>query len=448
MSGGVRRAIGIVRVSDRKGREGDSFVSPEDQRDRMRVACERDGLDLIATRDEIDVSGGDPLEKRHGLREAVEAVEAGEAEIVMVGYFDRLVRSLRVQDEVVTRVEAAGGRVVALDFGEVSGRTAAQWLSGTMIGAVSEYYRRSVKERSGEAQQRAINRGVPPWPNVPPGYRRRLDGVLEPDPGTRDAVVEAFRLRSEGRPVAEVRDHLASRGVPRSFHGVTSMLRSRVYRGELHFGEYVPNLGAHEPLVDAGLWDAVQGVSVPRGPKPKSDRLLARQGVLRCGTCGARMVVGTSNRSSYWIYRCPPTGDCGRRVTIAAELVEAIVVDETRRALEGQTGRASVERDARESEAQADRAQADLDAAIRAFAGVEGEEAAVQRIAELREARDEARERAERLGRRREAVVVDASADWERLSLEARRALIRAVVAEVRVLPGRGAGRVVVELVE
>jgi len=28
---------------------------------------------------------------------------------------------------------------------------------------------------------------------------------------------------------------------------------------------------------------------VPRGPKPKSDRLLARLGVLRCGSCGSRL---------------------------------------------------------------------------------------------------------------------------------------------------------------
>jgi hypothetical protein len=43
----TRRAIGIVRVSQKKGRDGESFVSPEDQRDRIRAACERDGLRLV-----------------------------------------------------------------------------------------------------------------------------------------------------------------------------------------------------------------------------------------------------------------------------------------------------------------------------------------------------------------------------------------------------------------
>src|SRR4051794_25943828 len=136
---GPRRAIGIVRVSQVNGREGE--FSPSEQRDRIVAACERDGITLLETVDERDVSGGTPLAKRDGLRGAVEAIEAQAADVLVVAYFDRLVRSLSVQDEVVSRVEAAGGRVLALDFGEVTNSSAAQWLSGTMIGAVSEYYR-------------------------------------------------------------------------------------------------------------------------------------------------------------------------------------------------------------------------------------------------------------------------------------------------------------------
>lgn len=53
-----RKAIGIVRVSQVGGREGESFASPAEQRERIRAACERDGLELIRTIDELDVSGG------------------------------------------------------------------------------------------------------------------------------------------------------------------------------------------------------------------------------------------------------------------------------------------------------------------------------------------------------------------------------------------------------
>jgi DNA invertase Pin-like site-specific DNA recombinase len=76
----MQRAIGIVRVSQTKGREGESFASPAEQRERIEAACDRDGLRLLRVYDELDVSGGTPLAQRTGLRSAVEAIEAGEAD--------------------------------------------------------------------------------------------------------------------------------------------------------------------------------------------------------------------------------------------------------------------------------------------------------------------------------------------------------------------------------
>lgn len=441
-----RRAIGIVRVSERKGREGDSFASPKDQRDRIASACERDGIQLLEVLEEIDVSGGVPLDERRGLGPAVHAVEDGQADVVVVAYFDRLVRSLRVQDEVVSRIEAAGGRVLAVDFGEITGDTAAQWLSGTMIGAVSEYYRRSVKERSGEAQAAAVRRGVLPWPKIPPGYRRGPSGALEPDPATRETVVEAFRLRASGATLKEVRAYLAGKGVGRSYHGTQALLSSRVVLGEIHFGALV-NLEAHEPIVDRDLWNQVQWVKVPRGRRAKSVRLLARLGVLRCGTCNSRMVVGTGYNGRYNHYRCPPVGDCPRRVTIGAEIAERVIVEAVRRELADVEGRASAEQHARRAEQQAAQAQADLDAALRAFGGLEDEPAARDRLAELAQTRDRAFEELDRLGGTHTALTVNTVADWDRLTIDEQRALIRAVVDRATVSPGgRGADRISIEL--
>jgi site-specific DNA recombinase len=114
----MRRAIGIVRVSQTKSREGESFASPIEQRERIEAACERDGdLELVEVLQELDVSGGTPLEQRTGLRSAVEAIEQGKASVVVAAYFDRLVRSLTVQAELIERVEKAGGKVLAVDVG-------------------------------------------------------------------------------------------------------------------------------------------------------------------------------------------------------------------------------------------------------------------------------------------------------------------------------------------
>src|SRR6202011_459614 len=101
----------------------------------------------------------------------------------------------------------------AVDVGRVTGDTAGQWLSGTMMGAVSEYYRRSIRERSGDAERRAIERGVPPWADVTPGYRRRADRSFEPDPTTAPAVHRAFEMRARGQRIADVRAYLADHGI-------------------------------------------------------------------------------------------------------------------------------------------------------------------------------------------------------------------------------------------
>lgn len=453
----VRRAVGIVRVSQVNGREGDSFASPGEQRDRIRAACERDELELLDVIDELDVSGGTPLDRRDGLRRAVEAVECGEADVIVAAYFDRLVRSLRVQDELVSRVEAAGGQVLALDTGRVTSGSAGQWLSGTMLGAVAEYTRRTAAERSAEAQARAVTRGVLPYPNIPPGYVRAdtdhtddhdrgiVKGQLVPDPQTAPVVVEAFAMRAAGATVKAVRAHLADHGINRSAHGTQALLASRVMLGEIHFGDLV-NPTAHQAIVDATVWRAVQRVKVTRGRQPKSDRLLARLGVLRCASCDARMVVGTANHSGYHLYRCPPNGDCERRVTISATLVETIVTDAVRAAIADAEGRASITANAQQAGHTLELAQADLDAAFRAFAGFEDEAAARDRLAELRQARDAAQERVDRLSGTSASITINAAIDWDRLTLSERRDLVRATVERVTVVPGRGAERVTVEL--
>ena len=88
---------------------------------------------LVETINELDVCGGTAPERRPGLRRAVEAIEAGEAGVIVAAYLDRLVRSLRVQDELISRVERAGGQVLAVDVGRVTNDSAGQWLSGTII---------------------------------------------------------------------------------------------------------------------------------------------------------------------------------------------------------------------------------------------------------------------------------------------------------------------------
>jgi hypothetical protein len=85
-----------VRVSRVGARDGESFVSPSEHAERIRSVAAPDNLELVETIEELDVGGGAALAKRAGLRPTVEMVEAGDAQVVVVAYFDRLVRALTV----------------------------------------------------------------------------------------------------------------------------------------------------------------------------------------------------------------------------------------------------------------------------------------------------------------------------------------------------------------
>jgi DNA invertase Pin-like site-specific DNA recombinase len=78
--------VGVVRVSRVGARSGERFVSPSEQRKHIEAACARDELELVDMVEELDVSGGTPLERRPGLRRAVEMVEAREVDVLVVAY--------------------------------------------------------------------------------------------------------------------------------------------------------------------------------------------------------------------------------------------------------------------------------------------------------------------------------------------------------------------------
>jgi DNA invertase Pin-like site-specific DNA recombinase len=436
-------AVGIIRVSELGGRDDPS--SPKDQRDAIEKACRERKLRLIEAFEELDISGRTPLERRPGLLRAVQMVEAGEAHVIVAAFFDRLVRSLKVQTELLERVEAAGGKVLALDAGEVSNGTAGDFMNAAMRGVFAETQARQAQERSRDAIVRSIRNGVPAAAHDCLGYRREKHQPYQPHPKHWEPAREAWKMRANEAPIEDIRQFLKSHGIKRSHGALGRWFQNRTVLGEIRWGDVV-NLKAHTPLVDLETFNRVQRVSIPRGPTPKSDRLLARLGVLRCATCGARLIVGASNHGKHPTYRCPPNNDCPKRVSIAAGMVEKLVTDAVREHLAGIEGQASAERNVNKAETELERAQEALDGAIRAFTGLETEPAAVERLGELREARDAARERLEQLGGTRTVRIVSVD-DWDDFTLAAKRELIRATVESVTVAPGRGPERVSIQFI-
>src|ERR1700756_3718826 len=199
------RDVVVVRVSEKGDREDEHFHSPEVQVEAARRWARDRGERLVASPiSEIDVSGRVPVSKRPGLLAGIEMIEAGRADQLVVAYFDRLVRSLKVQLEVIERVERAGGEIFALDHGKLTNGTAATRLSTNMMGAVFQYFAEVTGEKVTAAQARAVARGVLPNSRIVPGYLRGEDGVLLVVPELAAVVREVFHPRDRGATIVEL----------------------------------------------------------------------------------------------------------------------------------------------------------------------------------------------------------------------------------------------------
>jgi hypothetical protein len=264
-------------------------------------------------------------------------------------------------------------------------------------------------EKVKAAHERVVARGVLPNSRISPGYVRGEDGVLVVDRPKARIVVRAFKRRDQGASLVEIQALLAGHGIERSISGVASLLRSRMYLGEIHFGE-LHNLSTHEPIVkDRALFERVQRRTVSRGRRAKSGRLLARLGVLRCGTCGSRMVINSDSGS----YRCGDTSAnrCRRRAAVKADRVEQMVLDAVRAysaATADAHGRASRRRQVREADEAIERADAELDGTIRQLGelGLLGRPASQETLEKLATALDDAHAARARLGDGGESDVI------------------------------------------
>jgi hypothetical protein len=185
----------------------------------------------------------------------------------------------------------------------------------------------------------------------------------------------------------------------------------------------------------------VQRRTVSRGGQAKSERLLARLGVLRCGTCGSRMVINSDSGS----YRRGDTSAdrCRRRAAVKADRVEEMVLDAVREysATAGAHRRNSRRQQIREADEDIERAKADLDDTIRQLGelGLLGRPASQETLEKLTTALDDAHSVRARLGEGGESDVIGPD-DIDKLRepakrLAAWRRLITDTVESVTVAP-------------
>src|SRR5882672_6602433 len=171
------QAIGYARVStDRQAGQG---VSLDAQTAKIRAMATVQGAELL----DVVVDGGESAKSmnRAGLQRVLDLVRDGKVESVIVAKLDRLTRSVKDLCELLELFEKR--RVALVSVAEsLDTSTAAGRMVITIMGAVSQWEREAIGERTRDAlrHKRANGERVG---NVHYGYRLSADRRhLEPDP--------------------------------------------------------------------------------------------------------------------------------------------------------------------------------------------------------------------------------------------------------------------------
>ena len=331
-----------IRISRVGRRDREQLRAPDDQeREARRFATGR-GLTVGEVISDIDVPGANL--DRPGPQRALGRVHDGASGGIVAAYLSRTSRDAITGLELLDEITRAGGEVYAPNLPE-NYRSADGRMTTTIQLAIDEGYRNRKREELEAAKAGAIADGIHVGNRPPVGYRWKReesegpglprDHRLVPDQDSAPPVAEVFERRASGTSLGDLATFLDDAGIVTSQGGawthqaVASVLRSRVYIGELSYGRpprYV-NTDAHEPLVDLATWQAAQSPASPAPRATAGDYALS--GVVRCRACGYAMqpTRTSADRGRKRRYRCVRRhagGTCPSPVSVAADHVEAV----------------------------------------------------------------------------------------------------------------------------
>jgi site-specific DNA recombinase len=198
---------GYVRVST--DRQADLGISLEAQEAKIRAMATVRGVEL----EEVIVDGGESAKdlNRPGMQRLLELVVNEKIDAVIVAKLDRLTRSVKDLSQMLELFEKRKVALISvaesLDTSSAAGR-----LVITIMGAVSQWEREAIGERTRDALRHKRSQGQRVG-NIAFGFRLGPDGEhLEQSPIEQAALEEIRKLRSQGhsmRRIAAVLNHRA-----------------------------------------------------------------------------------------------------------------------------------------------------------------------------------------------------------------------------------------------
>lgn len=215
------RTVGYVRVSTE--RQADRGISLEAQEAKVRAMVTVQEAELV----EVVVDGGESAKslRRPGFQRILAMIAAGDVDAVVVAKLDRLTRSVKDLCGLLELFEKKGVALISVAE-SLDTSTAAGRLVITIMGAVSQWEREAIGERTRDALRHKRAQGYRAG-NIPFGYHLGEDARLAPNPTEQKAMREIRDLRAQGLSLRDVAE-AANRNGYRTRRGTGWRLESVV----------------------------------------------------------------------------------------------------------------------------------------------------------------------------------------------------------------------------
>lgn len=201
-----RVAVAYLRAST-----DDQHLSPDAQRAAIVAWAAREGVTVVSWHVDRGVSGAADLADRPALADALGALRAHAAGLLVVAKRDRLARDVYLAAAIDRAVASSGSRVVSAD-GAANGDTPADAFMRSILDASAQYERAMIAARTRAALRVKIARGESTG-EAPYGWRADADGKLVPDVAEQAVVARVCALRASGLSIRAIVAALTAEGV-------------------------------------------------------------------------------------------------------------------------------------------------------------------------------------------------------------------------------------------
>ncbi len=206
-------AVGYIRVSTSE--QAESGLSLDAQRKKIEAQATLSDLQLADTLEDAGASAKDL--HRPAMSDLLNRIATGQVDCVIVPKLDRLTRSIKDLSELLETLARAkradGGRGVdlistaeALDTSTATGE-----LIINILGAISQWERKIIAERTSAALQEKIEQGRSTGGIPPYGYEF-VDGERVENPQEQQVLAEIETMKAAGASWQKITDELTDQG--------------------------------------------------------------------------------------------------------------------------------------------------------------------------------------------------------------------------------------------